>query len=105
MVVLIVDPRTSIVNLLFQYVRSPIATSILLGVEKDQETVDVEIINPDIAGLTLRDLRLPSDLLVLSVSRGGNTVISHGYTRLRLGDVITLLGSKESVEMMRLKFE
>jgi Trk K+ transport system NAD-binding subunit/Kef-type K+ transport system membrane component KefB len=103
--VLIVDPRTSIVNLLFHFVRSPIATSILLGIEKGQDTVDIEVVNPDIAGLALRDLRLPSDVLVLSVNRGGNTVISHGYTRLRLGDVVTLLGSKESVELMRLKFE
>jgi len=103
--VLVVDPRTSIVNLLFHFVRSPIATSILLGMEQDQDTVDVEVVNPDIAGLALRDLRLPSDILVISVKRGGNTVISHGYTRLRLGDVITLLGSKESLELMRLKFE
>jgi len=103
--VLVVDPRTSIVNLLFHFVRSPIATSILLGMEQDQDTVDIEVINPDVAGLAIRDLRLPSDILVLSVNRGGNTVISHGYTRLRLGDVITLLGSKESIELMRLKFE
>ncbi len=103
--VLIVDPRTSIVNLLFHFVRSPIATSILLGIEREQDTVDIEVVNPDIAGQALRDLRLASDVLVLSVNRGGNTVISHGYTRLRLGDVITLLGSKESIELMRLKFE
>ncbi len=103
--VLIVDPRTSIVNLLFHFVRSPIATSILLGIEQGQDTVDIEVVNHDIAGLALRDLRLPSDVLVLSVNRGGNTVISHGYTRLRLGDVVTLLGSKESIELMRLKFE
>lgn len=103
--VLVVDPRTSIVNLLFHFVRSPIATSILLGMEQDQDTIDVEVVNPDIAGLALRDLRLPSDILVISVKRGGNTVISHGYTRLRLGDVITLLGSKESLDLMRLKFE
>ena len=103
--VLVVDPRTSIVNLLFHFVRSPIATSILLGMEEEQDTVDIEIVNQDVAGLALRDLRLPSDILVLSVNRGDNTVISHGYTRLRTGDVITLLGSKESIELMRLKFE
>lgn len=103
--VLIVDPRTSIVNLLYHFVKSPIATSLLLGLEQGQDTVDVEIKNTDVAGLALRDLRLPSDILVLSVCRGGNPVISHGYTRLRQGDVMTLLGSKESIELMRLKFE
>ena len=102
---LIVEPSTSIVNLLFHFAQSPVATSILLGLEEHKETIDVEVVNPNIKGLALRDLRLPSDVLVLSVKRGGNTVISHGYTRLRIGDVVTIVGSKESIDKVKLKFE
>ncbi len=103
--VLIVEPSTSIVNLLFHFAQSPVATSILLGLEEHKETIDIEVVNPDIKGLALRDLRLPSDILILSVKRGGNTVISHGYTRLRIGDVVTVVGSNESIEKVKLKFE
>lgn len=102
---LIVEPSTSMVNLLFHFVRSPIATSILLGMESQKDAVDLEVVNPDIIGMALRDLRLPTDVLILSVKRGGNTVISHGYTRLRLGDQVTIVGSEESIEKVRLKFE
>jgi len=102
---LIVEPSTSIVNLLFHFVRSPIATSILLGLEGHKDTVDIEVLSQDIHGLALRDLRLPTDVLILSVKRGGNTVISHGYTRLRLGDQVTIVGSEESIEKVRLKFQ
>ncbi len=102
---LIVEPSTSIVNLLFHFVRSPIATSILLGMEGHKDAVDIEVVNSDIQGMALRDLRLPNDVLILSVKRGGNTVISHGYTRLRLGDQVTIVGTEKSIEKVQLKFE
>jgi len=102
---LIVEPATSIVNLLFHFVRSPIGTSILMGMEDSHDTIDLEVINTDLQGLALRDLKLPNDTLILSVNRGGTTVISHGYTRLRLGDLVTMVGSEESLQKVKLKFE
>jgi len=68
---LIVDPTTAMVSLMDHLVRSPQAASLLLGMEADQDTVDIEVQNKNLHGITLRDLRLPSDLIVLSVSRDG----------------------------------
>ena len=94
----------AMVNLLDHFVRSPNAASILLG-DSTQDTVDVEVRNEDIHGMTLRDLRFPADVIVLSVMRKGQIVISHGFTRLRLGDIVTLVGRKESVDNVRFKLE
>jgi Trk K+ transport system NAD-binding subunit/Kef-type K+ transport system membrane component KefB len=102
---LIVDPSTAIVSLLDHFVRSPQAASLLLGMEANQDTMDITVLNPDMHGLRLRNLRLPSDTLVLSLKRHGNQIITHGYTRLRRGDVLTLVGSKESLQHVSLKFE
>ena len=102
---LVVEPATSIVNLLFHFVRSPIATSILLGMKDSHDTIDLEVINTDLQGIALRDLKLPNDTLILSVKRAGSIVISHGYTRLRLGDLVTMVGSEESLQKVKLKFE
>ena len=102
---LIVDPSTAIVSLLDHFVRSPQAASLLLGMEANQDSMDMTVLNPDMHGLRLRNLRLPSDTLVLSLKRRGNQIITHGYTRLRRGDVITLVGSKESLRQVSLKFE
>ena len=102
---LIVDPSTAIVSLLDHFVRSPQAASLLLGMEANQDSMDVTVLNHDLHGLRLRNLRLPADTLVLSLKRRGNLIITHGYTRLRRGDVLTLVGSKESLREVSLKFE
>ncbi len=101
----VMDPATAMVSLLEHYVRSPLAVSLLMGEGETQDTVDVEVINPDIHGLTLRDLRLPTDVIILSVTRGDQMIISHGYTRMRLGDIVTLVGSPASLENVKLRIQ
>lgn len=97
---LIVDPGTAMVSLLDHFVRSPQAASLLLGLQQGQDTIDLEVLNPDLFGAYLRDLRLPSDIIILAVHRKGQMIISHGYTRLRKGDMMTMVGSEESLRRM-----
>jgi len=103
--VMVMDPTTAMVSLLEHFVRAPIATSILLGMEEKQDSIDIELRNSAFHGLTLRDLRLPSDVIILTVTRGDQPIISHGYTRLRLGDIVTLVGSRESLDKVRLSLQ
>ena len=103
--VMVIDPSTAMVSLMEHFVRSPIATSLLLGMDEGQDTIDIELRNSDFHGLTLRDLRLPSDVIILSVTRGDHPIISHGYTRLRLGDIVTMVGSIESLDSVRLNLQ
>ena len=102
---LIVEPTTVMVSLMDHLVRSPIATSLLLGMEKNQDTVDIEMQNQELHGISLRDIQIPTDVIILATKRNQNTLISTGYTRLRLGDVLTVVGSIESIEKVRLKME
>jgi Trk K+ transport system NAD-binding subunit/NhaP-type Na+/H+ or K+/H+ antiporter len=103
--VMVMDPNTAMVSLLEHFVRAPIATTLLLGMGENQGTIDIELRNYDFHGLTLRDLRLPADVIILSVTRGDHPIISHGYTRLRLGDIVTLVGSNESLDTVRLNLQ
>ena len=102
---LIVDPRTAIVSLLEHFVRSPVATSILLGMAEDQDMVGMEMLNPDLHGVAVRDLNLPFDIHIVSVRRDGNLIISQGYTQLELGDWVTISGNVESINKVMLMFE
>jgi Trk K+ transport system NAD-binding subunit/Kef-type K+ transport system membrane component KefB len=102
---LIIEPATAMVGLLDHFVRSPNAASLLLGMDEGQDTMDLEIRNNDLHGLRLRDLRFPPDVLVLSIKRNEKTFYSHGYTRLRMGDIITLVGSEDSLERLKFKFD
>jgi len=102
---LIIEPTTAMVSLLDHFVRSPNAASLLLGMDEGQDTMDIEIKNKDIHGLRIRELRLPTDIIILSIKRKGQLLITHGYTRLRLGDEITLVGSSQSLEDIKFKFD
>lgn len=101
---LIVDPSTAMVSLLDNFVRSPVAASMLLGTEEGQSTLDVEVRDRSLHGVTLRNLRLPTDVIILSVKRKGQSIISHGYTRLRRKDIVTVVGSVESLGKIQLMF-
>ena len=76
---LIVDPSTAMVSLFDHLVRSPVATSMLLGMEEGQDIIDIEVRDPSLDGVALRDLRLPDDVLILSVQRDGHV---HHFSRL-----------------------
>ncbi|MEM6702694.1 MAG: cation:proton antiporter [Acidobacteriota bacterium] len=100
----IVDPNVAMVSLLDQFVRSPSAASMMLGLDKDQEMLEIELGNPDLDGVALRDISLPHDTLVVSVQRERASLVSHGYTRLQMGDVLTLVGSEESLNRIESRF-
>ncbi|MDI6687029.1 MAG: PTS sugar transporter subunit IIA [Desulfobacterales bacterium] len=102
---LIVDPTIAVISLLDLFVRSPAATSLLLGMEENQSVSELELLNPNLHGIALRELRLPLDTLILSVRRHGQILISHSYTRLEVGDWITVVGSSKSLEEIALRFD
>ncbi|MFH2047529.1 MAG: PTS sugar transporter subunit IIA [Pseudomonadota bacterium] len=103
--VLIVDPSTAIVSLLDHFVRSPMAVSLLLGMEENQDSIELELRNPSLHGIALRDLRLPADTLIISVRRRGQLLVSHGYTRLEIGDLVTIVGLSKSLKEISLRFD
>ncbi|MBL6960584.1 MAG: cation:proton antiporter [Anaerolineales bacterium] len=103
--VLTVNPGTATVHLLDQFARSPDAASLLLDIESDHQMQDVYVLDPNMHGIPLRDLRLPHDLRIVAIHRHGHDIISTGYTRLRVGDKVTIIGSPESIEAAILKLE
>ncbi len=102
---LVVQPGTAMVSLLDQFVRSPFAASLLLGMDPDEEFIEVEMNNPDFNGIAIRDIHFPHDILIIAISRRGHWLISHGYTRLELGDHVTVVGSPDSLAEVEVRFE
>lgn len=95
---LIVEPNVALVSLLDHMVLSPAGASLLLGAHADQDGVDVELLNPERDGARVRPPRLPGDMLVLSLKRGGGSVVCHGYTKLKRSDWVTLVGFESSLD-------
>lgn len=103
--VLTIHPNAAIINLLDHCVRSPSATALLLGQEVNQDVIEVIVGNQALQGVALRDLSLPVDTLILSIRRHGEILLSHGYTRLEVGDEVTVVGSPASLEEVQWLFE
>ena len=103
--ILTVHPGTATVRLLDQFARKPDTASLLLDSESKFKMREVYVRDPNLHDIPLRDLRLPTDTLIVAVHRHENDIVSHGYTRLRLGDKITVIGSPESIKELQLKFE
>lgn len=99
----IVHPATALIGLLDHMVRSPQATRLLLGMAEDQDTIEIEVQDESLHGILLRDLKLPSDVIILSLRRKGQVVIPHGYTRIRMHDFLTAVGSEESLNKVSLR--
>jgi Trk K+ transport system NAD-binding subunit/Kef-type K+ transport system membrane component KefB len=102
---LVVEPGTAMVSLLDQFVRSPFAASLLLGLDPTEEFMEIEVNNPDLKGVSIRDIHLPHDVLILAISRNGHMLLSHGYTRLEIGDHVTVVGSPDSLAEVEVKLE
>lgn len=94
----IIDPASSMVSLLHQSVRAPEVVDLLLEQDPDHQVVQVEIKERAVDGMVLRDLRLPSDVLVLEIRRAQQPIVPHGFTTLRRGDEVVLLGSPDSLQ-------
>lgn len=103
--VLVVEPQTAIVSLLDHFVRSPGGTSLLLGLDDKHDMVDVEIGNPSLQGTSLRTLRLPLDVLILSIMREGQALEPRGFTKFQLGDKVTMVGPKDKIDEVSLRLE
>lgn len=103
--VLTIHPNAAIINLLGHCVRSPSAASLILGQEVNQDVIEVTMANEAMRGVALRDLPLPVDTVIVSIRRHGHLLLSHGYTRLELGDEVTIVGSPNSLEEVQWQFE
>lgn len=100
-----VASSTAMISLLDHFVRSPSAVSILLGMEGDKEIVEVEVHNPEVFGVPLKELRIPEDVLIISIYRSGQILNVHGDVSLQKGDLATILGPWESLKKIMPRFE
>ena len=101
--VFIVDPGSAMVTLLEQAVTAPQSTALFLHRDPDRTGSQATVTNPDVHGALLRDLKLPPDVLVLEIQRGESTLLAQGSTIFRLGDEVTYVAERDSLEEVRLR--
>jgi Kef-type K+ transport system membrane component KefB/Trk K+ transport system NAD-binding subunit len=75
----------------------PAAFNMLMDKTDDVELADVPLRNQALAGRSLRQVRLPGNVLVMGIRRQGEVLVPHGDTVLRRGDTMMLVGSPDSL--------
>lgn len=101
--VFIVDPGSAMVTLLEQAVKAPQSTALFLHRDPERTVSQITITNPDVHGMPLRDVRLPLDVLVLEIQRGDSTVLAQGSTIFRVGDEVTFVAERDSLDEVGLR--
>ena len=89
---LVIDPTRAAVALVEDAVRTPDAAELVLHNDSGRETRQVRVRSQFANGRSVRDLRLPAGVLVLAIRREGSTLTPDGFTRVRRGDDLTLIG-------------
>jgi Kef-type K+ transport system membrane component KefB len=90
-------PDGAPVNLLLALVRHPSLAEVLLGGGDGQIREIVAERVPGGGEVSLRQLRLPHDVLVLTVGHGRQRLLARGSTPVRAGDVLTVMGHPDDL--------
>ena len=87
--------------LLTMLVRNPATYELLTRTDDNKEILELQIENKRCFQKKLRELALPGDVRILAVKRNEAMIIPSGTTKLERGDVVTLIGSLECMDIAR----
>lgn len=85
-------------SLLAMMARNPALFELMTSTTDDRDLRELILMNTDLHGKRLSELRFPGDLLVLAIRRNDEVIVPHGTTRLALGDHLTVLGDLDVIE-------
>jgi Kef-type K+ transport system membrane component KefB/Trk K+ transport system NAD-binding subunit len=92
-------------TLLALMARHPDLFNIMASSRAAHQVCEILVLDQEMSGKSLRDLKLGGDILVLSVRRGGESIIPHGETKLLVGDWVTVYGDAGPVEALQARLE
>jgi Kef-type K+ transport system membrane component KefB/Trk K+ transport system NAD-binding subunit len=85
------------VTLIALMARSPGSLTLLTDTSDNFRVNEFIVQNTRALHTPLRRLRLPGDVLVLAIRREGKMLVPHGTTELEFGDLISIVGSPDSL--------
>lgn len=93
------NPDMAPVFLAQKMLSSPEAAELMQG--EDVQLVDLRLTATHYLGRPLRQSGFPHDLLVVSIRRGEQRIVPNGDTVLHHGDILTLVGTEETIRIVR----
>lgn len=97
------DQTSAMVNLIQQAVVAPQSTALLMHEDTKRQIRQIKVTNVNMDNTFVRDLRLPADVLLLDVIREDVVVVPNGFTRIRVGDEMTVIGHPEDLDVVTMR--
>lgn len=91
-----INPQLATVTLIDQLLHYPISTQ-LLQAPANLQIREIELTNRAFHRVKLMNMKLPGNLLILSVVRNDVQVVAHGNTELLVGDTLIVVGSPADI--------
>ncbi len=85
-------------------VRNPSLYELLTRTDSDREVCEITVRKREFLNVPLRNIDLPSDMVIMAVRKEGELVVPRGDTRLDAGDQLTVLGPDDCIENARRLF-
>jgi trk system potassium uptake protein TrkA len=94
----VISPISSMVNTIMTYINESSSKSVhnITGGNIDVIEISVEE-QSKIAGKKIRELRMPANSLIISLTRNGQNIIPSGNIAIERGDSVIVIAKKESV--------
>ena len=102
--VTVFNPALDQAPLLSLLARNPDIYELLTRTDDNKEVAEVWAHNPVYDDMALREIKLPGDVLILSIRRGGEFIVPRGNTQLEHGDHLTLVGTFDHLHEARALF-
>jgi len=101
--VFVLDQTSAMVNLIQQAVVAPQSTALLMHEDTQRQIRQIKVTNSSVDDTLVRDLRLPADVLLLDVIRDEAVMVPNGFTRIRVGDELTVIGHPEDLDVVTMR--
>ncbi len=89
---LVIDPTSAATALIEDAVRTPDAAELVLHADPNREVMQIKVKAASADGRPVRDLRLPDGILLLALRRRGTVISPDGFTTIKRGDDLTMIG-------------
>ena len=84
-------------SLLALMARNSAIFSLMTSTDDQRDMREFILSNSSLQGNRLMDLKIPANMLVLTIRRGDELIVPHGTTKLAAGDHLTVLGDIDSL--------
>ncbi len=97
------DATRILANSIENLIIRPTTYQALIESYEDFHIEEIEIHNPHVDGLQIKEIPFHGDGTIMMVKRGRNMYIPHGETYLRIGDIVNIFGTNPAIESFQEK--